>query len=92
MSIIKNIIATQTSEHRDADDLEGTLDAPTATDGPERDKRALVDKFNSGELDVLFHAKPNVTGLPSPAHKNVRDQRPRSTYIVQSDEDDVSPV
>lgn len=48
----------------------------------DRDKRSTVDKFNSGELDVLFHNKTGATGVSFHAHKDFLDQRPRSTYIV----------
>lgn len=48
----------------------------------DRDKRLTVDRFNSGELDVLFHNKTGATGVSFHAHKDFLDQRPRSTYIV----------
>lgn len=48
----------------------------------EKNTRAVVDKFNSGEIDVLFHNKTGATGVSFHAHKNFRDQRPRSTYII----------
>lgn len=48
----------------------------------ERDKRRVVNGFNSGEIDALFHNKTGATGVSFHAHKSFLDQRPRSTYIV----------
>lgn len=48
----------------------------------ERDKRRVVNAFNSGEVDALFHNKTGATGVSFHAHKSFLDQRPRSTYIV----------
>ena len=48
----------------------------------ERDKRKVVNAFNSGEIDALFHNKTGATGVSFHAHKSFLDQRPRSTYIV----------
>lgn len=57
------------------------------SDSSKRDRQLVINRFNSGDSDVLIINKAGSTGIDLHSDRRFADQRPRDMIIAQADDD-----